>query len=331
MVDLSVIICSHNPRPHYLHRTLNALRHQTLSCEQWELLIVDNASREPLSSAYDISWHPVGRHIVEPELGLAPARRRGVQEAAGNVFIFVDDDNVLDCNYLAEANRIGHDWSSLGVWGAGQIVGEFEIPPSAHLRRYLPYLALREASAAQWANIFPCVQATPWGAGMCVRPSVANAYCNLSERARIHVTGRRGDALLSGDDVEMSIVACQLGLGMGIFPELKLVHLIPKERLRDDYLVNIIEGTNLSNCLLEYKWRGVVPNSPFSVWGILSVIKNVLVHRGIDRRMYLARLRGTMKAKRVIAEAGSLPMVPAIDTETAFRVPSRGEPGFDKV
>ena len=77
MLELSVIICSHNPRASYLRRVLEGLRQQTLPRESWELLLVDNASKALLASAFDISWHPNGRHILEQELGLAPARQAG--------------------------------------------------------------------------------------------------------------------------------------------------------------------------------------------------------------------------------------------------------------
>lgn len=66
---LSVILCTHNPRPDYIQRVVAALRAQTLGVDQWELLVVDNASTVPVSSLVDLSWHPHGRHVVEPEWG----------------------------------------------------------------------------------------------------------------------------------------------------------------------------------------------------------------------------------------------------------------------
>ena len=48
-MDLSVIICTHNPRVDYLYSVLNALQQQTLSHDQWELILVDNASQDVLS------------------------------------------------------------------------------------------------------------------------------------------------------------------------------------------------------------------------------------------------------------------------------------------
>ena len=48
---VSVVIPTHNPRMDYLARVIEALKQQTLPCEQWELVIVDNGSEQPLRAA----------------------------------------------------------------------------------------------------------------------------------------------------------------------------------------------------------------------------------------------------------------------------------------
>lgn len=58
MAPLSVIICTHNSRTNYMRRVLDALDAQTLPKEQWELLLIDNASREKSANIWDLSWHP---------------------------------------------------------------------------------------------------------------------------------------------------------------------------------------------------------------------------------------------------------------------------------
>ena len=168
MLDASVIICAHNPRSDYFARVLDGLRNQTLPLHKWELLIVDNASRLPLASSWDISWHPTARHILESELGVAYARRRGIQEASADLIIFVDDDNVLDEKYLAEAIKIGQEWPSLGAWGSGSIRGdlEVELPESLAKAPVLGSCTRGNGSSLENAS---CEDVIPWGAGLCVR------------------------------------------------------------------------------------------------------------------------------------------------------------------
>jgi glycosyltransferase involved in cell wall biosynthesis len=300
MLDASVVICTHNPRSDYFIRVLDGLRNQTISRDKWELLIIDNASQVPLVSSWDISWHPMARHISERELGLTPARRRGIQEASADLIVFVDDDNVLDETYLAEAIKIGQEWRSLGVWGSGSIAGDFEVKPPDYLENYLSSLALRDVSGPRWANLASCLDAMPWGAGLCVRREIAQAYCEHCERCRIQITDRRGNSLSSSGDKEISFVCCSNGLGIGIFPKLKVKHLIPQHRLSEDYIVRLGEGIMLSNFLLNYKWSNITPRTPFDLDGMLSIAKTLLLRRGVERRMRFAGVRATLKARKII-------------------------------
>ena len=301
--EVSVIICAHNPRKQYLERTLRALQAQTLDQSRWELLLIDNASDLPLSDHWDLSWHPHARHVVEGELGLSAARRRGMREARCELVVFVDDDNVLDADYLSEAVKIGHDWPLLGVWGSGIIAPEFEREPAEDLKQYLFYLALRETTVPHWSNVFPCIEATPWGAGLCLRRVVASNYCQIWDQSHIRLSDRVGRSLMSGGDMEIACVACNMGLGMGVFPVLRLTHLIPKERVTADYLVRMAEASTTSNYLLACKWQNILPPNPFSPFGLLSVFKNIVVNRGMRRRMYLSDLRARIAALRIIAES----------------------------
>jgi glycosyltransferase involved in cell wall biosynthesis len=304
MPDLSVIICTHNPRPDFLHRVLSALQAQTLPPEQWELLLIDNASKEPVAGSRDLSWHPRARHIREDELGLACARLRGMREAAADVLVFFDDDNVPEPSFLLEVQKINTMWPQLGVWG-GSIVPEFQVAPLEHRRPYLSVLSLREVSSARWSNVPACDEAEPWGAGLCLRKRVAEAYRDLYQKTNLPVTGRRGSSLISGEDTEICMVACSLGLGMGLFPELKLVHLIPGERLEEDYLVKLTEGIRTSNYLIDYKWKGIIPPAVFSPGALFRHIRYVLRRGRIQRRIYMAHVKASLAAWRMIAASRS--------------------------
>jgi glycosyltransferase involved in cell wall biosynthesis len=300
MIETSVIICTHDPRDDFLSRVLNALRSQTLPTTKWELLLVDNASKGALERKWNISWHPHGRHLQEDKLGLLWARQRAIRQSRGNTLVFVDDDNVLHQEYLERAIHLGETWSILGAWGAGAIKPEFEVEPAKHLLELTPYLALRNVPVPRWTNVLPCIDATPWGAGLCVRRHVAESYCEMATDGRIPITGRRGTVLLSGDDVEVSFVACNLGMGVATFPELQLTHLIPKERISERYLLRIREGTETSNILLAYKWLGIMPRSPLSMRSVLALAKNLATTRGVHRRLHVAGWRAALNARKII-------------------------------
>ncbi|MDI6747490.1 MAG: glycosyltransferase [Rhodocyclaceae bacterium] len=243
---VSVIICSHNPRDQYLRRVLAALAGQTLPLTQWELILVDNASAQPLAPQWGLSWHPGARHLVEPRLGLTHARLAGIRAAHGPLLVFLDDDNVADPAYLETAVRIAQNQPAVGVFGAGRIDPEFEEIPKPELAPYFSYLALRTLPASL-IKLDPAQGNVPWGAGLCVRAEIANAYTCKAENCSIRAAlGRTGTRLLAGEDDEFSWVAHELGLDHGIFTELRLTHLIDKRRTQLSYFEAAMRGSGYS-------------------------------------------------------------------------------------
>jgi hypothetical protein len=268
VLAISAIICTHNPRRNYLERVLEALRAQTLSRDQWELLVIDNASSRVLANDWDITWHPFARHIREDELGLTPARLRGITEATGDLLIFIDDDNLVDSDYLETAIYIGREYPFLGAWG-GTIKGEFEADPKPWIEPLLKYLAIREFSDPLWSNNPEDWRAQPCGAGLCVRRSVAITY---AEQLDLNPTRRRldriGPNLSSCGDSDLIQTSCDVGQGFGNFPQLRLTHLIPKSRMQPGYLIKLMQGIIVSVILLRHFRTGDLPPEPsrMAVW-----------------------------------------------------------------
>jgi glycosyltransferase involved in cell wall biosynthesis len=271
---LSVVICAHNPRAAYLDRTLHGLEQQTMPKDCWELLLIDNASDIALAGRWSLAWHPNGRIEREEELGLTMARIRGIRESSAALIVFVDDDNVLDAEYLARAVDVAARHPGLGCFGAGAITAEFEVTPPPEVVPHTRLLALREVAHPSWSTD-PDADLLPWGPGLVVRRAVATAFADLVGGDRIRtVIGRRGDALTSGEDELFSWVAHEQGLGRGAFPELRVVHLIPKERIAFDYLLRLHRAQGKSYALLR-AWQGrttPVPERPPRVRDILQRI-----------------------------------------------------------
>lgn len=262
---ISVVICSHNPRPPYLKRVLHALAEQTLPKAEWDLLLIDNASERPLALDWDLSWHPNSRHLSEGELGLTSARLRGIAESGADILVFVDDDNVLDRDYLANAAEIGNNYPFLGAWG-GAIRPDFESEPEPWARDFLPFLALRDLDRAYWSNNPHDWKAQPCGAGLCVRRGVAARYRRLTgEVSERLLLDRKGSQLSSEGDHDLVRCVGLEGLGFGVFPTLRMTHIIPSWRLTETYLFKLTKGNAFSNGLLESLWGGST-SAPYPRW-----------------------------------------------------------------
>ncbi|MBS3026834.1 MAG: glycosyltransferase [Dolichospermum sp. DET50] len=302
---LSVIICTHNPRHDYLDKVLDSLRTQTLPVEKWELLLIDNASDKILSSEIDLSWHPQSRHIREEKLGLTSARLRGIQEAGAETLVFVDDDNVLDLDYLEVTLQISKDYSFIGAWG-GQIRGEFEVTPPEWTEPYWKYLAIRKFDQNKWSNLLNQHDTTPCGAGMCVRKIVAEKYANLTQNdSRRLYLDRQGldhkaQILLSCGDTDLAFTACDIGLGTGQFTDLKMTHIMPARRLEKEYLVKLVEGIVYSHTLLD-SFRDKLPERQNTSCKekLLQYLRQWKMSP-IERDFYQATKRGKTLAKQQI-------------------------------
>jgi len=303
--ELSVVICTFNPKPQNFARCLEALRTQTAPAGAWELVVIDNRSDEPLEARTDLSWHPHARLVREETLGLTPARLRGIRESTGTLLVFVDDDNVLDPDYLSQVLRIGRERPYLGSW-SGQCRGDFERPPPEWTRRYWGNLAVREFDEDVWSNLPRLAETMPCGAGLVVRRAVADHYLQLNESGQRGIQfDRTGSSLMSGGDNDLAACACDLGLGVGLCSSLKLQHIIPPDRLTADYLARLAEGISYSSILLDHQ-RG----KPVHQRGLarrLADALRTLALRGPDRRIARAARRGADRAARQVGASRQTP------------------------
>jgi len=269
-------------------RALDGLKAQTFPKDQWELLLIDNASKEPLAGRWDLSWHPQARHIREDKLGLASARLRGIEESEAELLLFVDDDNVLAADYCQKLCQIAGRFPQLGCVGAGQIEPEYEITPSPRLTAYLPLLALRTVSKVVWSNT-PEDGLIPYGAGLAVRRQIAEKFRHSVRACEFRkLLGRNGDHLNSGEDDEFSWISCELGLGKGLFPELNLAHLIAARRIDKEYLLRVQEGNGFSHTLLNWLHERPIrePSPPPPalkkvIWGFLRGSPSNFFYEGL--------------------------------------------------
>ena len=92
---ISVVICTYN-RDKFIGEALNCLAKQTLSPDEFEIIIVDNNSTDHTASIVKnfVAIHPElnARYVLETNKGLSFARNRGLQEAKAPIITYIDDD-----------------------------------------------------------------------------------------------------------------------------------------------------------------------------------------------------------------------------------------------
>jgi glycosyltransferase involved in cell wall biosynthesis len=254
---------------------LDALRSQSLSQDRWELLLVDNASQKVLAEEWDLTWHPHARHVREDRLGVVFARVRGFQESIGETIVYVDDDNVLDVNYLRYAQQLMAEDASLGACG-GKLIGEFERAPPEWFNRISVNLGLNdqgsEAKYFSWVGLDRSQRTHPHGApptaGIVLKRAAYQLYIDAFAADPIrHRLGRRGRGLASGEDNDIVLTLMSNGYRLAYFPHLVIRHLIPPRRVSPSYLASLGYAGVRSYYLVHYI-HGIADVPPIPPWSI---------------------------------------------------------------
>lgn len=262
-MKLTVVIPTLNPKLSVLRQTLSNLQRQSLQLKEWELILIDNGSSSPLLP--DIAaWHPNLRIVLESQIGLTSARYRGFREAQGEIVVMVDDDNLLDSDYLSNAVKIADKHLECGAFG-GRSVGEFESPPPDWLPDFHGLLALRDLGTKTLISNYPTEEGypicSPIGAGMVIRRRVLTNW--ISEAPESKLTDRQGTSLSSGGDNEIVMSILTSGHQVGYFPELTLHHLIPEARMATGYLSRLNEA-------IQFSWMQVLYRNKLNQWPRLT-------------------------------------------------------------
>lgn len=297
-MKVSVIIPAYNPDLLSLNRVLSALKNQTISQANWELILVDNNSTIPLKEDL-LSWHLNSQVVHEPAQGLTHARIRGIKEAKSKTLVFVDDDNVLQSDYLETAIKLRETMPEIGAF-SGNIEPEFASMPPKDINPYLSLLAIRRVEKAFWGNNYPAIPVV--GAGMVIDSSVATHYINEMERCpeRLRLD-RIGSNLNSFGDVDLAWCACDLGMGIGVFPELNLTHIIPNERISHEYILKLAFGVSRGSVLIQH-FRGNTLSPPSRLESLIHTYKLIRC-KGFQKRMLKAEYQGRTQAFREIRNA----------------------------
>lgn len=302
---LTVVICTFDPRKEYLEETISSLRQQTLSADKWALVVVDNASKEPVSGWLDLGWHPNARHVLEASPGIAAARIRGSREAGTDWIVYVDDDNVLDPDYLERCLAHVGKYPEIGALG-GYCTPKFETPPREDCAPYLSVLAIMPPSGDRFSTQNPN-HAIPWTAGICVRRTVLEAFARRCEHDFEGLPlGETGRNLLRGEDNEIIFVAWDLGYVTARLNDLHFVHLISSHRVNPDYLVRLRQGTVQSSTLISLvrKQPGLFPRRSLFYRMIKTMFILLCIWPLLKKRMELATLRGRFAALQIFEARG---------------------------
>lgn len=264
MSKISVVICTWNPNKELLDMVLNSLQKQTLSQQQWELIIIDNKSEIEISSWLDLSWHRDSHIHREEQQGLIYARIKGTHEAKYDLLVSVDDDTLLADNYLDNVQKIYNKFPHLGNIG-GRSIPIFESRPPFWIKEFYAILAIRDLGE------YPIIERLknkndlfyyPSSAPLLIAPRkkcMLNYIDFFNNNNYSKYLGRKGNSLSSGEDNDINLFLFKSGFSLGYFPELIFYHIIPEKRTTVNYLARLVFSSSMS-------WVKVLENYHINPW-----------------------------------------------------------------
>jgi glycosyltransferase involved in cell wall biosynthesis len=159
---LSIVVCTYN-RADMLATVLENLAGQTLSPDEFEILIVDNNSTDDTARIAQefCAKYPHFHYFLEKNIGLSHARNRGLAEARGVYVGYTDDDCRIPADWLEKAHRIATEHAP-AIFG-GPWLPFYTVPkPYWYLDKYDTYMDGKYPTCAEYfqgkfvtgANIF---------------------------------------------------------------------------------------------------------------------------------------------------------------------------------
>ena len=126
-IKVTVAIPTYN-RADFLRQTLAGVAIQQFPRDHFEVLVIDNNSRDHTRSVVDEFAHarPAPRYILETQQGLDYARNRAIAEARGDVILFGDDDILVQPDWIAQmsAPLLADQREEIGAIG-GEVIPVF--------------------------------------------------------------------------------------------------------------------------------------------------------------------------------------------------------------
>lgn len=242
---ISLIICTYN-RDQFIYQTLEHIAKNNYDSAQYEIVLINNNSTDNTKSEcqrfmQDFSQVPM-RYFVETKQGLSYARNRGIEEAQGDILVFLDDDSFVRSDYLQKLSAYIKDYPDIMAFG-GKIEPLFETGIEPDWLCSWTYSWVSAINKGDQVCLFKG-KSYPIGANMGFRKECLQ-QCGVFNTE----LGRTGKNMLAGEEKDLFNAIKELELKIYYFPELFVQHVIPEKRTTDEYIKRLGYGIGQSEYL----------------------------------------------------------------------------------
>lgn len=238
---LSVILCTYN-RERYIYNVLQSIAAGGFG--DYEIVLVNNNSTDGTESECQrfVKDHPevAMLYCVEKQQGLSYARNRGIVESQGEVLVYVDDDAVVNKEYL-QTYADFFNRNKEAVAAGGPITPRYDgCEEPSWMSHYTRQLVTGEQNLGTREREFP-KGAFPGGGNAAYRKSVFNEVGLFNVEL-----GRKGNSLIGAEEKDLFDKMTSRGMKFYYLPNAILYHLIPPKKLTQDYFDRLTYGIGVS-------------------------------------------------------------------------------------
>lgn len=228
--QISVVITSKDRAPR-LDQTLRSLAAARPANIAWELLVVDNGSRD--DTAAIIRRHSTAlpiRYLAEPQPGINRARNRALDLARAELLVFTDDDVRVDRGWLEEIRNGAARWPDDAVFG-GRIVPRLPATTPAWMTSQAFFFKGYAFSDYHPASEEGPVHMAPFGPNFAIRRSL------FRQRGFDPSIGPNGLSYPMGAETEFLLWARRTGHRFIYLPRAVVHHVITPPQIRERHLL----------------------------------------------------------------------------------------------
>jgi glycosyltransferase involved in cell wall biosynthesis len=133
VLKLSIVIPTFN-RASILASTIDRIESQTVSGENYEIIVVDNASTDDTRTVLEARSRKYSnlRFLFQPKPGAAATRNAGLRQAVGDIILFIDNDIVAEPDLIE--NHLGYHAQSLRSSVIGNVIAPWDDSVDPFLR-----------------------------------------------------------------------------------------------------------------------------------------------------------------------------------------------------
>ncbi len=228
---LSVILCTAGVCSG-LSRAVSSVLDQSVSVEDYEVLVVWNRADEPPVSEFpaNVRW------VREPRQGVSYARNTGADHAKGEILLYIDDDAVANRNLVAQMLTAFRGRSHTAIVG-GQIFLKLPKPrPEAVLPGQEGLWSAYRVPYGRYKTVKE-QYAFPYGACFAVRHSALVALGGFPTQY-----GRVGMGYEGGEETALCFMALKKGWKIGIQPKAWVEHHVEPWRFSREHIKKTIRA-----------------------------------------------------------------------------------------